>query len=116
MAPITLTLERNIMKLLQRLSFVLVATVGCALANAAAPINGEKVYSTNCLSCHASGVLGAPKPGDKAAWQPRVAKGMAVVYSNAMKGLKMMPPRGGNGSLKDDEIKAAVDFMVAKAK
>jgi cytochrome c5 len=103
------------MKLTQRLTLALLATVACGLSNAAA-INGEKIYSTTCLACHGAGVLGAPKAGDKAAWAPRLAKGMPVVYGNATKGLNMMPPRGGNASLKDDEVKAAVDFMIAKAK
>ena len=60
--------------------------------------------------------MGAPKVGDAAAWKPRVAQGMATVYSNATKGFKMMPSRGGNPGLKDDEMKAAIDFMVSKSK
>jgi cytochrome c5 len=84
-------------------------------ASAADLAMGEKVYSANGLSCHGAGVLGAPKFADPAAWQPRVAKGMEALYGSAINGFKMMPPRGGNAVLKDDEMKAAVDYMVAKA-
>ncbi|WP_317205275.1 c-type cytochrome [Janthinobacterium sp.] len=84
-------------------------------ASAADLVVGEKVYTATCLSCHGAGVLGAPKFGDAAAWQPRVAKGMEVLYTSALNGFKMMPPRGGNSVLKDEEMKAAVDYMVSKA-
>jgi cytochrome c5 len=76
---------------------------------------GEKIYTATCVACHGAGVLGAPKFGDKAAWQPRIAKGMDALYSSSLNGIKMMPPRGGNAALKDDELKAAVDYMVSKA-
>lgn len=76
---------------------------------------GEKIYSTTCLVCHGAGVLGAPKFGDKAIWQPRIAKGMEVLYANSIKGINTMPPKGGNANLKDDELKFAVDYMVSKA-
>lgn len=76
---------------------------------------GEKIYTATCVACHGAGVLGAPKFGDKAAWQPRIAKGMDALYSSSLNGFKMMPPRGGNAALKDDEMKAAVDYMVSKA-
>jgi len=76
---------------------------------------GEKVYTATCLACHGAAVLGAPKFGDKAAWEPRAAKGKDVLYTNAINGVKMMPPRGGNAALKDEELKAAVDYMLSKA-
>ena len=76
---------------------------------------GEKIYTATCVACHGAGVLGAPKFGDKAAWQPRIAKGMDALYSSSLNGIKMMPPRGGNAALKDDELKAAVDYLVSKA-
>ncbi|MEO5660399.1 MAG: c-type cytochrome [Polaromonas sp.] len=75
---------------------------------------GEKIYTATCLACHGAGVLGAPKIGDKAMWEPRVAKGMDVLYASSINGIKMMPARGGNAALKDDEMKAAVDYMVSK--
>ncbi|KQW93571.1 hypothetical protein ASC94_13220 [Massilia sp. Root418] len=87
----------------------------CAGSAAAAPVNGEKIYTATCLACHGAGVLGAPKTGDKAGWKPRIAKGKPALYASALNGVKMMPPRGGNPALKDDEVKAAVDFMTAKS-
>jgi cytochrome c5 len=75
---------------------------------------GEKIYTATCVACHGAGVLGAPKFGDKAAWQPRIVKGMDALYFSSLNGFKMMPPRGGNAALKDDEMKAAVDYMVSK--
>ncbi len=84
-------------------------------ASAADLAKGEKIYGATCLACHGAGVMGAPKFADKAAWQPRVAKGTAALYTSALDGLKMMPAKGGNMMLKDDEVKAAVDYMVSKA-
>lgn len=76
---------------------------------------GEKTFGANCTSCHGSGVLGAPKVGDKAAWGPRIAKGKDVLYQHALTGFNMMPPKGGNAGLKDEEVKAVVDYLVSKA-
>ncbi|MDL2355275.1 MAG: c-type cytochrome [Pseudomonadota bacterium] len=103
---------------------VIVAPVVAAPAPAAGPIEvasaadlikGEKIYTATCLACHGAGVLGAPKFADKAAWQPRIAKGSAVLHTNALNGFNMMPAKGGNAALKDDDVKAAVDFMLSKA-
>ena len=85
------------------------------MASAADLAKGEKIYAGTCLACHGAGVLGAPKFGDKAAWAPRIATGKETLYTNALNGFKMMPARGGNAALKDDEIKAAVDYMLSKA-
>lgn len=79
-------------------------------------VQGEKIYTATCLACHGSGVLGAPKFADKAAWGPRVAKGMDVLYKNGINGLNMMPPRGGNAALKDEEVKHAIDYIISKSK
>lgn len=78
-------------------------------------VKGEQVYTATCLACHGAGVLGAPKVGDKAAWAPRVAKGIDTVHTNALNGLNMMPPKGGNAGLSDSDLKSAVDFMVSKS-
>lgn len=81
---------------------------------------GKKVYDSVCFACHAAGVTGAPKLGDKADWGPRIAQGTAVLYKHAIEGFTgakgMMPARGGSMTLSDDEVKAAVDHMVAQAK
>ena len=99
------------------------APVAAAPAPApAAPVNaaGEGVYKKVCALCHSSGVAGAPKPGDKADWEPRIAQGDETLYKHAIEGYTgskgMMPARGGGASLSDDEVKAAVDYMVALSK
>jgi cytochrome c5 len=84
-----------------------------AAATAAAKPDGKKVYDTVCMVCHAAGVAGAPKFGDKAAWAPRIKTGMDALYSSALKGKGAMPAKGGNAALPDAEVKAAVDYMVA---
>lgn len=91
-----------------------VATTASAAPSAADLARGEKIYTTTCQACHAAAVLGAPKFGDKASWEPRIAKGKDALYASALNGFKMMPPRGGNAALKDDEIKATVDYMLSK--
>jgi cytochrome c5 len=79
-------------------------------------INGEQIYRTLCFSCHDMAVANAPKLGDKAAWAPRIATGMDTLYANALKGKNAMPAKGGNAALSDDEVKAAVDFMLSSVK
>ncbi|MCK9984285.1 MAG: hypothetical protein AzoDbin1_00757 [Azoarcus sp.] len=80
---------------------------------------GMSTYNKVCALCHAAGVGGAPKPGDKADWGPRIGQGKEVLYKHALEGFTgkkgMMPPRGGSPALKDDEVKAAVDYMVSKS-
>ncbi len=82
--------------------------------------DGKAVYESSCAACHAQAVAGAPKFGDAAAWKDRVAKGNDALYENAIKGFTgeagMMPPKGGFANLSDDEVKAAVDYMVESAK
>ncbi len=88
-------------------------------ANAAGD-EGKKVFDTTCTACHTAGVAGAPKFGDKAAWAPRIAQGIDTLHTHAIKGFQgksgMMPPKGGNMSLSDADVKAAVDYMVAHGK
>lgn len=84
-------------------------------AAAAAGQGGEAVYSKACIACHSTGVAGAPKVGDKAAWEPRLAQGMATLMSTALKGKGAMPPKGGHASLSDAEIKAAIEYMLEKS-
>jgi cytochrome c5 len=79
-------------------------------------IKGEKVFAATCQACHGAGVLGAPKSGDSASWAPRIAQGVDTLHKNAIDGIRMMPPKGGNPALKDDEVIAAVDYMVSKSK
>lgn len=80
------------------------------------PRDGATVFATVCKACHETGVAGAPKVGDKAAWAPRIATGMATLLKSATNGKNAMPARGGAADLTDDELKAAVDYLVGKAK
>ena len=77
---------------------------------------GKSAYNKTCALCHAAGVAGAPKPGDKADWGPRIAQGKDTLYKHALEGFTgakgMMPARGGNSKMADDDVKAAVDYMV----
>lgn len=93
---------------------VAVAAGGDA-AKSAAP-DGKAVYGGACQACHTAGLAGAPKLGDKAAWAPRLGGGVAALTASAIKGKNAMPAKGGNPSLSDADIKAAVEYMVAQAK
>ena len=87
-----------------------------AMASAAAGGNGKQIYDTTCMVCHAAGVAGAPKTGDKVAWSVRIKQGMDTLYAGAIKGKNAMPPKGGNLALSDADVKSAVDYMVAQSK
>ncbi|MEO8101422.1 MAG: c-type cytochrome [Betaproteobacteria bacterium] len=83
----------------------------------AAPTGGEGVYKSACAACHAAGVAGAPKLGDKSGWAARIAKGKPLLYEHALKGFNnVMPAKGGNPALSDADVKAAVDYLVAQVK
>jgi cytochrome c5 len=90
-----------------------------APAEPAASEQGKSIYNKTCALCHGVGAAGAPKPGDKADWEPRIAQGTDVLYKHALDGFTgakgVMPARGGAAALKDDEVKAAVDYMVAQS-
>lgn len=86
-----------------------------SLANGAFAADGKAVYNSNCVACHGSGVAGAPKFGDKQAWAERIKAGLAALYASALGGKNAMPPRGGNPTLSETEVKAAVDYMVNQA-
>ena len=91
------------------------APAAAAPAPAAAADTGKNIYSTTCVACHGSGVAGAPKFGDKAAWAPFIAKGMDDMVQNATKGIGAMPPKGGS-TASDADFKAAIQYMVDAAK
>lgn len=84
--------------------------------SAAAKADGRTVYESTCMACHGAGVANAPKFGDKKAWAVHLMHGTEHVYENALKGKGAMPPRGGNLTLSDAEVKAAVDYMLGAVK
>ena len=81
-----------------------------------AAADGKQVFDSTCTACHSTGVAGAPKLGDKAAWAPRLQQGEDALVQSALKGKNAMPPKGGNASLSDAQVRAAVEFMVSQAK
>ncbi len=81
---------------------------------------GKQVYTGLCFSCHSTGLPGIPQVGDAAAWTERAANGNALLYERAITGFTgasgiMMPPKGGNPALSDDEVRAAVDYMLVNS-
>ena len=78
---------------------------------------GETTYQSACLACHGSGIPNIPQLGDATAWAPRIAQGKDILYERAINGFIgtssiPMPAKGGNPSLSDDAVKAAVDYMI----
>lgn len=86
-----------------------VGQVSLAIA-AEGPRTGEQVFQMQCSSCHASGALGAPKFGDKAAWGPRIATGFNSLWNSALKGKNSMPPQSG-GQFSDAEVAKGLVYM-----
>ncbi|MDH3690739.1 MAG: c-type cytochrome [Gammaproteobacteria bacterium] len=81
--------------------------------------SGKATYEAACVVCHAAGVAGAPILGDASQWADRIAKGMETLQNNAINGFQgetgLMPAKGGNTSLSDDDVKAAVEYMVEES-
>ena len=84
-------------------------------AASADPRTGDAVYNSACIACHSTGAAGAPKLDDKANWAPRVAQGLDALFNNAINGKGAMPPRGGNASISDEEIRNAIEYMLKQA-
>jgi cytochrome c5 len=92
------------------------APAGGASGSAAAiPSSGEQAFKEVCSACHGTGLNGAPKAGDKAAWAPRIAQGKDTLYKDAISGKGLMPPKGGT-TWPDATVRMAVDYMVSLAK
>ena len=90
----------------------------CGTADAVAssgPKSGEEVYNQFCFACHATGVSDAPLFADAAAWEPRIAKGLDTLYASTINGLGLMPAMGTCMNCSDEEIQAAVDYMLETA-
>ncbi|GAA5218647.1 c-type cytochrome [Corallincola platygyrae] len=83
-----------------------------AAAEPAGPRSGADIYQAACFACHGTGALNAPKKDDANAWAPRLAQGMDVVLKHAIDGFNAMPPRGTCADCSDEDIQAAIDYMV----
>jgi cytochrome c5 len=98
---------------------------GPQVAQAAAPepvktaLTGPQVYNEACIACHGTGIGGAPKFGDAAAWAPRIEQGLDVLKQHAIEGFTgstgHMPPKGGRVDFSNQEINEAVDYMVSES-
>ena len=82
-------------------------------------MSGPQVYNEACIACHGSGIGGAPVVGDAGAWTDRIAQGNDLLYEHAIVGFTgsagYMPPKGARMDLSDDEVRAAVDYMVTES-
>jgi cytochrome c5 len=87
-----------------------------AAASGGKPKSGEEVYTGTCTMCHGAGVGGAPKFGDKGEWKVRIGQGVNTLHDHAIVGIRAMPPKGTCAACSDDEVKAAVDYIVAHSK
>lgn len=109
--------ERMLAKIQENIKPVGEVNVGSVSASAAAPVaagprSGKDVYGSSCMACHSTGVAGAPKVGDKAAWSARASKGVDGLLKTAISGLNAMPPKGTCATCSDDELKGAIEFML----
>ncbi len=101
---------------------VLPVVVFCVagLFSSTAIADGETIYNSGCVACHGAGIAGAPRVGDKAAWVHRSAQGREIIYEHALNGFQetagIMPAKGGFTHLSDEQVKAAIDFMIKASK
>lgn len=103
------------------IALVLASTVASGIPVVSQAADGKSVYEHTCQACHAAGKkTGAPKIGDKVEWKDRIAKGKAELVKNTLDGFQgydgTMPARGGNPKLTDEEVKAAVIFLIENSK
>lgn len=105
---------------MKRFSLTILLAGGFAVAMPAQaagdPDAGAPVYNKACRSCHGTGMLGAPKVGDSAAWSGLLAKGTDALLQNAIKGVNRMPARGGCLSCSDDELSNAIAYMLDQSR
>jgi len=94
------------------------ASAALLLVSHTAAADGAATYKTVCQSCHATGAANAPKLGDKAAWAPRIAKGMDALLQSSIKGIPgtAMMAKGMCAACSNDDLKAAVEYMVSQSK
>jgi cytochrome c5 len=87
-----------------------------AFSGVASADKGKQIYDTKCFTCHANGVAGAPKLGDKAAWEPRIKRGMDDIMKVVINGKGAMPPKGTCMDCSDADLKAATQYMIDNSK
>jgi len=89
----------------------------CAAGSAAeaGPMDPETVYNTYCMACHTTGASGAPVIGEVADWEPRIAQGLDVLYSNAINGIGMMPAKGLCMDCSDEDIESTIDYILSQS-
>ena len=80
-----------------------------------AAVDGKQIYQQSCMACHSTGAAGAPKTGDKAAWSARIAKGSDALFLTVKNGLNAMPPKGTCMSCSDEELRAAMEYIVGES-
>jgi cytochrome c5 len=112
-AQVAVSGEDNSAKEMQK---TVVAIAAAPALEPGKPMDGKTVFQNSCNACHGAGLLGSPKLGDKAAWAPRIAKGIATLEQHALEGFNQMPAKGGNVGLPDDAVKAAVEYMVSQGR
>ena len=122
-AGFTLASAGDIAERIKRVGDVCVEGADCASAAFTSTVvttggaSVESNFNKSCATCHNSGVAGAPKYADAAAWAPRIGKGMDTLYASTINGLPpAMPQKGMCFSCSDDDLRALVDYMVAAAK
>lgn len=76
---------------------------------------GQQIWQGTCSACHQTGLLGAPKIGDKSEWAPHLAKGFKVLEDHALHGFLQMPAKGGNTSLSDAQVVKALEYMISQS-
>ena len=94
------------------LALALIIAPTTALSAQGAERSGKEVVADSCVVCHGSGANGAPKIGDNKAWAKRASQGLSSLTASALKGIRQMPPHGGNANLTDTEIERAITYMV----
>lgn len=107
--------EEAVLARIQPVAKVKLAGAAAAGGGAAGGRSGEELYQVACSACHGTGAAGAPKLGDKAAWGPRIAKGVDGLLKSATNGLNAMPPKGGAADATDKELTAAIVYMANKS-
>ena len=103
--------ENNTQEDISPVAQVAVANDSVVESESGNSISADKIIKANCAMCHTTGLMGSPKIGDAEQWAPRIAHGKEMLINNAIKGIRMMPAKGGNSRLTDEEVAAAVISM-----